>query len=42
MRADVALRAYGSTGAGVSSQGAIYDLEVGRILVQTHLKIEGW
>jgi hypothetical protein len=42
MRADVALCAYGSTVAGVSVQGAIDDLEVGRILVQTHLKVEDW
>jgi len=42
MRAGVALRAYGSTVAGVAIQGAIYDLEVGRILVQTHLKVEDW
>src|SRR5206468_7480345 len=42
MRAGVALRAYGSTVAGVAIQGAIYDLEVRRILVQTHLKVEEW
>jgi hypothetical protein len=40
MRAGVALRAYGSSVAGVAIQGAIYDLEVGRLLVQTHLKVE--
>jgi hypothetical protein len=42
MRADVALRAYSSNVAGVAIQGAIYDLEVGRILVQTHLEVEDW
>src|SRR6202035_6162764 len=42
MRAGIALRAYGSTVAGVSIQGAIYNLEVRRILVQTHLKVEEW
>ena len=42
MRAGVALRAYGSSGAGISRQVTVDDLEVGRILVQTHLKIEGW
>src|ERR1041385_2161429 len=43
MRAGVALRAHGSTIAGVAIQGAIYDFEVGRVFVQTHLKIEeGW
>ena len=42
MRAGVALRAYGSTIAGVAIQGTVYDLEVGRTLVQTHLKVEGW
>src|SRR5207244_5619813 len=40
MRAGVALRAYGSTVAVVAIQGAVDDLEVGRILVQTHLKVE--
>src|SRR5439155_16245797 len=42
MRAGVALRAYGSTVAGVTIQAAIDDLEVGRILVQTHLKVQEW
>ncbi|PYL60417.1 MAG: hypothetical protein DMF24_10190 [Verrucomicrobia bacterium] len=42
MRAGVALRAYGSTVAVVAIQGAVDDLEVGRILVQTHLKVEDW
>src|SRR5262249_53425852 len=42
VRAGVALCAYGSTVAGVAIQGAIYDLEVGRILMQTHLKVEDW
>ena len=41
VRAGIALRAYGSVAAGVSIQAAVDDLEVGRILVQTHLKVEG-
>jgi hypothetical protein len=40
VRAGVALRAYGSAVAGVSIQAAIDDLEVGRSLVQPHLKVE--
>ena len=42
LRAGVALRAYGSVRAIVAIQGAIYDFEVGRILVQTYLKVEDW
>jgi hypothetical protein len=42
VRAGVALRAYGSIAAGVSIQGAVDDLEVGRILVQTHLEVQRW
>jgi len=42
MRAGVALRAYGSTVAGVTIQAAVDDLKIGRILVQTHLKVESW
>jgi hypothetical protein len=42
VRAGVALRAYGSVRAIVSIQGAIYHFEVGRILVQTHLKVQHW
>jgi hypothetical protein len=41
VRAGIALRAYGSGGTGVTIQVTIDDLEVGRILVQTDLKIEG-
>ena len=40
VRAGIALRAYGSGRAGVTIQVTIDDLEVGRILVQTHLKVE--
>src|SRR5438067_13826766 len=42
MRAGVALRAYGSKAAGVAIQAAVDDLKIGRILVQTHLKVEEW
>jgi hypothetical protein len=38
--AGVSLRPNGSAAAGVSIQATVYDLEVGRILVQTHLKVE--
>jgi len=40
-RAEVALNAYSSAAAGVAVQGAIYDLKVGCILVQTHFEVEG-
>ncbi|PYL27599.1 MAG: hypothetical protein DMF39_10685 [Verrucomicrobia bacterium] len=42
MRAGVALRAYGSTVAGITIQAAVDGLKIGRILVQTHLKVEEW
>ena len=42
MRPGVALRAHSSTVAGVAIQGAVDDLKIGRILVQTHLKVEEW
>ena len=35
-------RAYGSAGTGVAVQRTVYDLEVGGVLVQPHLKIEDW
>jgi hypothetical protein len=42
VRAGITLRAYGSGAAGVSIQATVDDLEVGRILVQTHLKVQRW
>src|SRR6202030_2950936 len=36
------LHTYGSVAAGVCVEGAIDDLEVGRVLVQTHLKVQRW
>jgi hypothetical protein len=40
--AGVALRAYGSGGAGVAVQVAIDDLKVRRVLVQAYFEIEDW